>query len=105
MLLGATQTLVTYNCVAGNQGHQFNSGGIVVLSARAISNGSNPNYDTIARNTPSVTTPRTWLGWQRRRCTVPGQPLPDVGPIGTGVTDLTRSIGARCGSAPGAGTR
>jgi Right handed beta helix region len=51
LLLGATQTLVTYNFVAGNQGHQFNSGGIVVLSARAISQGSNPNYDTIAHNT------------------------------------------------------
>jgi hypothetical protein len=37
--------------VAGNSGKQFNSGGIVVLSARAISHGSNPNFDTIARNT------------------------------------------------------
>jgi hypothetical protein len=51
LLLGATQTLVADNSVAGNSGKQFNSGGIVVLSARAISHGSNPNFDTIARNT------------------------------------------------------
>jgi hypothetical protein len=51
LLLGATHTLMTYNFVAGNKGHQFNSGGIVVLSAHAISHGSNPNFDTIARNT------------------------------------------------------
>jgi hypothetical protein len=51
LLLGATRTLVTDNFVTGNKGKQFNSGGIVVLSARAISHGSNPNFDTIARNT------------------------------------------------------
>jgi hypothetical protein len=50
LLLGATQTLVTNNFVTGNKGKQFNSGGIVVLSARAISHGSNPNFDTIAHN-------------------------------------------------------
>jgi hypothetical protein len=49
--LGATRTLVARNSVAGNRGRQFNSGGIVVLSARQISGGSNPNFDTIARNT------------------------------------------------------
>ena len=36
--------------VFGNSGKQFNSGGIVVLSAQAISHGSNPNFDTIAKN-------------------------------------------------------
>jgi hypothetical protein len=51
LLLGATQTLVTHNFVTGTKGTQFNSGGIVVLSARAISHGSNPNFDTIAGNT------------------------------------------------------
>jgi nitrous oxidase accessory protein NosD len=51
LLLGATRTLVARNSVAGNKGKQFNSGGIVVLSARKISGGSNPNFDTIARNT------------------------------------------------------
>jgi Right handed beta helix region len=51
LLLGATRTLVARNSVAGNKGKQFNSGGIVVLSARQISGGSNPNFDTIARNT------------------------------------------------------
>jgi nitrous oxidase accessory protein NosD len=51
LLLGATRTLVAHNTVAGNTGKQFNSGGIVVLSAKAISKGSNPNFDTIAYNT------------------------------------------------------
>ena len=51
LLLGATRTLVAHNTVAGNTGEQFNSGGIVVLSAKAISKGSNPNFDTIANNT------------------------------------------------------
>ena len=51
MLLGATFTLVAHNTVIGNRGSQFNSGGIVVLSARQISGGSNPNFDTVARNT------------------------------------------------------
>ena len=51
LLLGATRTLVAHNTVAGNTGKQFNSGGIVVLSAKAISKGSNPNFDTIANNT------------------------------------------------------
>lgn len=50
LLLGATHTLVAYNNVVGNSGKQFNSGGIVVLSAKALSKGSNPNFDTIARN-------------------------------------------------------
>ncbi len=51
LLLGATRTLVSHNFVAGNKGKQFNSGGIVVLSAKALSHGSNPNFDTITRNT------------------------------------------------------
>jgi hypothetical protein len=51
LLLGATHTLVVRNSVAGNRGSQFNSGGIVVLSARALTKGSNPNFDTIALNT------------------------------------------------------
>lgn len=50
LLLGATNTLVARNLVFGNVGKQFNSGGIVVLSARKISKGSNPNNDTIAGN-------------------------------------------------------
>ena len=35
LLLGATHTLVARNAVSGNVGRQFNSGGIVVLSARS----------------------------------------------------------------------
>jgi hypothetical protein len=50
LLLGATRTLVAHNAVFGNAGRQFNSGGIVVLSASKISHGSNPNHDTIAAN-------------------------------------------------------
>jgi len=51
LLLGATRTLVARNSVEGNSGRQFNSGGIVVLSAKALTKGSNPNFDTIAFNT------------------------------------------------------
>jgi nitrous oxidase accessory protein NosD len=51
LLLGATRTLVARNSVQGNSGTEFNSGGIVVLSARALTKGSDPNFDTIARNT------------------------------------------------------
>jgi hypothetical protein len=50
LLLGATFTLVANNSVLDNRGSQFNSGGIVVLSATALTGGSNPNFDTIARN-------------------------------------------------------
>ena len=51
MLLGATRTLVAGNSVAGNTGKQINSGGIVVASAKQLTGGSDPNFDTIARNT------------------------------------------------------
>jgi nitrous oxidase accessory protein NosD len=51
LLLGAVETRVTGNSVAGNAGRQFNSGGIVVLSARSLTHGSNPNHDTIVHNT------------------------------------------------------
>lgn len=51
LLLGATHTLVTRNFVTGNSGKQINSGGIVVASAAALTHGSNPNFDTITRNT------------------------------------------------------
>ena len=42
---------MTHNSVAGNRGKQINSGGIVVASAHALTHGSNPNFDVIARNT------------------------------------------------------
>lgn len=51
LLLGATRTLVTGNSVAGNTGKQLNSGGIVVASAKQLTGGSDPNFDTIAHNT------------------------------------------------------
>jgi hypothetical protein len=50
-LVGATYALVAHNYVFGNQGNRVNSGGIVVLSAHALTGGSNPNFDTISRNT------------------------------------------------------
>jgi len=50
LLLGATHTLVTHNSVTGNAGKKFNSGGIVVLSAKPVSHGSNPEFDTISFN-------------------------------------------------------
>ena len=50
ILVGATQTTVSQNSVQGNRGKQFNSGGIVVVSA-AVFHGSDPEFDTIARNT------------------------------------------------------
>ena len=50
LLLGATHTLVTHNSVTGNAGKKFNSGGIVVLSAKPLTGGSNPNFDTISFN-------------------------------------------------------
>jgi hypothetical protein len=51
LLLGATRTLVARNFVTGNSGHQINSGGIVVVSARALTHGSDPAFDTIIGNT------------------------------------------------------
>jgi len=50
LLVGATQTKVLSNSVKGNRGAQFNSGGIVVVSAAPF-HGSDPQFDTIARNT------------------------------------------------------
>ena len=50
LLVGATQTKVMQNSVQGNRGKQFNSGGIVVVSA-AVFHGSDPEFVTIARNT------------------------------------------------------
>ncbi len=50
LLLGATHSLVTHNKVVGNSGKQINSGGIVVASAKALTHGSNPNFDTISFN-------------------------------------------------------
>src|SRR5215471_15670659 len=50
LLLGATNSFVAFNSVSGNRGKQINSGGIVVASARGLTHGSNPNFDTITRN-------------------------------------------------------
>ncbi|HET9080550.1 MAG TPA: hypothetical protein VFO01_08540 [Trebonia sp.] len=36
--------------MTGNAGRKFNSGGIVVLSAKPLTHGSNPEFDTISFN-------------------------------------------------------
>ena len=41
---------MTHNSVEGNSGKQINSGGIVVASAKALTKGSDPNFDTVAFN-------------------------------------------------------
>lgn len=64
LLLGATFSRVARNSVTGNSGNQFNSGGIVVLSAKMISHGSNPNFDTIAFNSAFRNHPAD-LRWDR----------------------------------------
>jgi len=64
LLLGATRTLVSDNRVLGNSGKQLNSGGIVVLSAHALTHGSNPSFDTIADNTASRNHPADLI-WDR----------------------------------------
>ncbi len=51
LLLGATHTRVAGNSVAGNAGQQVNSGGIVVVSARSLTGGGDPDHDTITHNT------------------------------------------------------
>jgi hypothetical protein len=51
LLLGATNVLVTHNLVTHNAGRQFNSGGIVVLSARQLTHGHNPKNILVTRNT------------------------------------------------------
>lgn len=50
LLLGPTRTLVAHNTVNRNHGHQINSGGIVVLSAKKLTHGHNPRNDTIKAN-------------------------------------------------------
>jgi hypothetical protein len=50
LLLGATRTLVIHNTVLGNKGNQINSGGIRLLSAAALTKGSNPDHDAIVAN-------------------------------------------------------
>ncbi len=51
LLLGATFTGVAHNKVTGNSGNKVNSGGIVVLSAHALTGGSDPRFDTVVHNT------------------------------------------------------
>ena len=55
---------MSHNSVNANRGKQFNSGGIVVLSAKQLTNGSNPNFDTIVANTAFRNRPAD-LRWDR----------------------------------------
>jgi nitrous oxidase accessory protein NosD len=64
LLLGATRTLVADNRVTGNSGKQLNSGGIVVVSAHALTHGSNPRFNTITGNTASRNHPADLI-WDR----------------------------------------
>jgi nitrous oxidase accessory protein NosD len=50
LLLGATKTLVIHNLVLRNRGNQINSGGIRLLSAAALTKGSNPDHDAVVAN-------------------------------------------------------
>jgi hypothetical protein len=50
LLLGATNSLVIHNLVLGNKGSQINSGGIRLLSAAALTKGSNPDHDAVVAN-------------------------------------------------------
>ncbi len=50
LLLGATHTVVAHNSVLNNRGHDFNSGGIVLLSS-AMFGGSNVHDANIRNNT------------------------------------------------------
>ena len=58
LLLGATHTVVSHNTVRGNHGHQINSGGIVLASARKLTKGANPSHDTIVGNFVASATAR-----------------------------------------------
>ena len=51
LLLGATNTSVWQNDVLANAGEQFNSGGIVLLSAAPFGGGSDVINDTVKDNT------------------------------------------------------
>jgi hypothetical protein len=50
LLLGATDSTVAWNVVRHNRGNEINSGGIVLLSASALTNGSDVENTTVRRN-------------------------------------------------------
>ena len=51
LLLGASDSSVTWNTVRGNTGTQVNSGGIVLMSAASFTHGANPTGNTVKNNT------------------------------------------------------
>jgi hypothetical protein len=59
LLLGATRTLVAHNTVNRNHGHQINSGGIVVLSAKKLTTGTTRATTRSGPTWPPVTGPPT----------------------------------------------
>jgi hypothetical protein len=50
LLLGATDSTVSWNIVRTNQGSEINSGGIVLLSASTLTGGADPSNDEISDN-------------------------------------------------------
>ena len=50
LLLGATDSTVSWNIVRNNQGAEVNSGGIVLLSAAALTGGGDPSNDEVSDN-------------------------------------------------------
>lgn len=51
LLLGAGDSLVAWNTVRGNTGTEFNSGGIVLMSASVLTDGLDPMNNVINNNT------------------------------------------------------
>ena len=51
LLLGAADSVVAWNTVRGNTGTEINSGGIVLMSATALTGGLDPVNDVIEDNT------------------------------------------------------
>ncbi len=57
LLLGATHTTVEHNSVFSNVGRRVNSGGILVVSARSMTHGSDPESDKIVGNSARGNSP------------------------------------------------
>lgn len=57
ILLGTADSLVSWNVVRGNQGTDINSGGIVLMSAAALTQGATPMRNTVKNNTAFQNSP------------------------------------------------
>ena len=102
LLLGATHTQVTHNSVTGNAGRKFNSGGIVVLSAKPLTHGSNPEvrHDLVQlRFRQPSRGPDLGPHWNRRA--VQAQRLRERQSRAGSATDLTLATSAPGAARPG----